>query len=262
MKAKKIKYPIKWLATISALLLASMAFYHYTYLPDQVIMPQRLSNLAPEVPKKSPATKIQTTNALPEPHSEIELFDNSSAGKQLKAYLGMLDQLDPKLQSEENTADMLAHPDEYFDKLLEAYDKLDWVDFLSRYKIVYMMEHLKFPDAIPFLSGLAASPLPEESAPYQGDGSINEAHYEIMIRLRAVGGLYQLAQKGNTDARQSLLDVITHASELTIKNDAVWAYLATSKELTNDQEHLKTLLPQHEHNIITVKLDEPPVSKP
>lgn len=191
-----------------------------------------------------------------ETFDEMEIFDNSSAGIHLKEHFDLLENTEPGSQEkqDESFKKMRETPEVYVTKLAEAYDEVDRRNFLARYKVVYMMENLKSAHAIPFLSELANSEFPEVTAPYKGDGHIDEAHHESLIRMRAVGGLYTLANEGDKDARNSLFEAILSAKDRTVKNDAIWAYLSTSKDLEVDKEYLKTVLPDEDHQFVTLKL--------
>jgi hypothetical protein len=117
-----------------------------------------------------------------------------------------------------------------------------------------MMENLKTAHAIPFLSELASSEQAEETAEYKGDGHIDETHRENLIRMRAVGGLYALAQGGDNGARNSLFDTILNTKDRTVKIDAIKSYLSTSKDLFADTENLKTMLPEDDRQFFDLKL--------
>jgi hypothetical protein len=159
-------------------------------------------------------------------------------------------------RQDESMEEMRSEPEAYMEKLLEAYDQIDSNDYLSRYKIVYMMESIQSPNAVPFFSELATSDLPEEIEPYQGDGHINEEHQESLLRMRAVGGLYVLASEGDEKARNALMDTILNTKIQTVKNDAIWAYLSTSENIDAEKEKLKTVLPEKDHPFITVELTD------
>ena len=188
----------------------------------------------------------------------MEIFDNSSAGIHLKEHFDLLENTEPGSQEkqDESFKKMRETPEVYVTKLAEAYDEADRLNFLARYKVVYMMENLKSPHAIPFLSEVANSDFPEETALYKGDGHVDEAHHESLIRMRAVGGLYTLANKDDNGARNSLFDAILNAKDRTVKNDAIWSYLSTSKDLEADKEYLKTVLPDEDHQFVTLKLSD------
>ncbi|MEE9412646.1 MAG: hypothetical protein V3V22_06290 [Methylococcales bacterium] len=189
---------------------------------------------------------------------EMEMFDDSTIGIHLRTHFNILEDTETGAQErqDESLKKMHETPEIFVTKLIEAYDGLDRVNFLAKYKILYIMENLRSIDAIPFLSELANSDFPEETAPYAGDGHADEAHNEGLIRMRAVGGLNALAIEGNPEARNSLLDVAMNAKDRTVKNDAIRAYLSSSKDLDADKDHLKAVLPDTDHQFITIKFSD------
>lgn len=193
-----------------------------------------------------------------ETYDEMEIFDNSSAGIHLKEHFDLLENTEPGSQEkqDESLEKMRETPEAYIAKLAEAYDEVDRLNFLARYKVVYMMENIKSPYAIPILSEIANSEFPEETVTFKGDGHIDEAHHESLIRMRAIGGLYTLANEDGNGARNSLFEAIFNAKDRTVKNDAIWSYLSTSKDLEADKEYLKTVLPDEDHQFVTLKLSD------
>jgi hypothetical protein len=187
---------------------------------------------------------------------EMELFDDSEAGIHLKEHLSMLENTEAGSQEKQDASidKMRKTPEVYIAKLTEAYDSIERVSFLDRYKLVYMMEKIETVHAIPFLAELASSEISAETEPYKGDGHIDESQYESLIRMRAVGGLYTLAKEGDDEARSFLFDTILNTADRTVKNDAIWSFLSSSNDLEYDKEYLKTILPESDHQFVTVKL--------
>lgn len=224
---------------------------------------QQIAALKIETPAKENPIKIHANQKhieydldTVESYDDMEIFDNSVTGTYLKKHYDLLENTEPGSQEsqDESFEKMRETPEVYVAKLAETYDEVDRLNFLARYKVVYMMENLKTPHAVPFLSQLAISELPEETAPYKGDGHTDEVHHENLIRMRAVGGLYSLANEGDKSARNSLFETILNAKDRTVKNDAIWSYLSTSKDAEEDKEYLKTILPKNEHQFFTLKL--------
>jgi hypothetical protein len=191
-----------------------------------------------------------------ESFDETDIFDDSVAGVQLQEHFDLLENTEPGSQQRQDDSleKMREKPEVFVAKLAETYDEIERLNFLARYKVVYMMENLKTAHAIPFLSELASSEQAEETAEYKGDGNIDETHRENLIRMRAVGGLYALAQEGDAGARNSLFDAILNTKDLTVKIDAIKSYLSTSKDLFADTENLKTLLPEDDHQFFNLKV--------
>lgn len=188
--------------------------------------------------------------------NEMEIFDDTNAGIYLKEHFDQLENTEPGAQErqDESMEEMRETPEVYVEKLAEAYEQVDRLNFLARYKIVYMMENIQSAHAVPFLSELAKSDLPEETVSYKGDGHIDERHQESLLRMRGVGGLHALAAEGNENARNALLNTVFETKIQTVKNDAIWAYLSTSNDIEAEKEYLKTVLPEKDHPFITVKM--------
>lgn len=197
------------------------------------------------------ASSIETSD-------ELALFDNSDIGIHLTEHLNMLEDTREGSQERQDKSleKMRETPELYVEKLTEAYDKVERDNFLDRYKLVHLMENIKTAHALPFLAELAISESPEEIAPYEGDGHINEGQRESLIRMRAVGGLYALAKEGDDEARHVLLETISTTKDRTVKSDAIWFYLSTSKDIDADKEYLKIVLPETDHQLVTVKLSK------
>jgi hypothetical protein len=187
---------------------------------------------------------------------EMEYFDDSNTGMHIKEHFDQMENTDSDAQErqDESMEEMRREPDLYAEKLFEAYEEVARKDYLSKYKIVYMMENIHSSNAVPFFTELAVSDFPEEIEPYKGDGHIDEKRQESLLRMRAVGGLYALASEGDEKARNALMDTILKSKIQTVKNDAIWAYLSTSENIDTEKEYLKTILPEKDHPFITVKL--------
>ena len=187
---------------------------------------------------------------------EMEIFDDTAAGMHLKEHFDQLEDTEPGAQQrqDESMEEMRGSPAVYVEKLTEAYEEVDRLNFLAKYKIVYMMENIQSTHAVPFLSKLAKSDLPEDTAPYKGDGHTDERQQESLLRMRGVGGLHALAAEGNENARNALLNTVFETKIQTVKNDAIWAYLSTSNDIEAEKKYLKSVLPKKDHPFITVKI--------
>lgn len=199
---------------------------------------------------------IEHEEGLFEIFDDMALFDDSEVGVHLKEHLNMLENTELESQEKQDASieKMRETPEVYVAKLTEAYDSVERVNFLDRYKLIYMMEKIETVHAIPFLAELANSEFSAETEPYKGDGHIDQSQYESLIRMRAVGGLYTLAKEGDVEARNFLFDTILNTKDRTVKNDAIWSYLSTSNDLESDKAYLKTVLPETDHQFVTVKL--------
>jgi hypothetical protein len=203
-------------------------------------------------------SRIEYADVSLEIADEMEYFDDTNTGMHLKEHFAQMENIESGAQDrlDESMEEMRERPGLYTEKLAEAYEQIDRDDYPSRYKIVYIMENIRSPDAIQFFSELAVSDLPEGIELYKGDGHINETQQESLLRMRGVGGLYALASEGDEKARNALMDTILNSKIQTVKNDAIWAYLSTSENIDAEKEHLKTVLPEKEHPFLTVELTD------
>ncbi len=268
-----MKIQKKWLVVFVIIGLAGL-FLNLGF--NQVSMSvDKSSDIAMEIIEKRPFKTVNTNKpkqikpVLDDSHikyaevsleidDDMEYFDDTNEGMHLKEHFDWLENTEPGSQErmDGSIEEMRQEPEMYTEKLLEVYDEVDRDDYLSKYKIVYMMENIQSPSAIPFFSELAVSDLPEDIKPYKGDGYIDERREESLLRLRAVGGLYALASKGDTKARKALMDTILKSKIKTVKNDAIWAYLSTSENIDAEKEYLKTVLPEKDHPFFTAELTD------
>ena len=230
-----------------------------TQSTDKQQRQKRLSGSKKVSPRKSHVSNNHSKFNLnsTEAFDEMEIFDESSTGIHLRTHFNLLEdtELGAQEKLEESLEKMRETPEVFVTKLTEVYDELDRDNFLAKYKILFIMENLRSSYAVPFLNELANSDFPDDISLYKGDGHVNEPHNEGLIRMRAVGGLSSLAnEEGDTEARNSLLDVAINAKDRTVKNDAIRAYLSSSKDLEADKEYLKGVLSDNDQQFITLKL--------
>jgi hypothetical protein len=257
----------KWLIAIAVIGFIGIIF-HLSFRPEGIQETQQsdevrnISIIARLAATPINHSRLANQKSTAESFDETPIFDDSIEGTHLKTHFNLLESNEPGVQElqVESLKKMREKSGDYFAKLEGAYEKLDRLSFIARYKLVFMMEELKSSDAIPFLKLIANHKSTEEATSYEGEGGehIDEARNESMIRMRAVGGLYAIANEGNDDARSTLLEILSTTKDRAVKNDAIWAYLTTSNDLKIDKEYLKALLPEDEHQFITIQLDPPP----
>lgn len=214
--------------------------------------------------KNSKKQKSSEHKHVHEKQSRLEIFESRSIfpktilGEKLGSWFDTLDSTDPGASdlAEKFLAELKEMPEAASKELANSYQELPREQFLARYKLAYMLEGLETDFAANALNSIATEKIPEDLPKFTGHGSIDHIAREIMIKSRAIGGLGKLALNGNSDARETIFQVINLSSDITIKRDAIHAYLSSSKEIEQDTKNLKSLLPEKEHHLISLESDK------
>jgi len=186
-----------------------------------------------------------------------QIFSDSESGRGLAFVYDTLELTSEDAQTliDNKMEELQEDPEATIDEIVSAYEKLERVQFTSRYKLVYMMENLILHEAGEVLSEIALAPIPNDLPEYGGDGTTDHEANEIMVRVRAIGGLELLHKSGEVETREAIYEVMTSTEDQTIKNTAVRAWLSTSQDLENDQEFLKDVLSEDEQYMISTLED-------
>ena len=186
------------------------------------------------------------------------IFYDTPLGNKLSKIFDSLDAMDA--ESEWVIAQFMEQlketPEESLAALTQAYGNLQEEQFLARYKIMYMVEHLSVAESLPFLQGIAKTSIPNNLPDYEGHGSTDYRKREVMIKMRAISGLKKLAEQGGSQPRDTLLDLIVQEEDITIKRDTIHAYLATSVDLQKDTAYITALLPQEQYALLNLNYDD------
>jgi hypothetical protein len=250
-----------------AVLLASLGYfsrfagsergYRVSVEGDGKTLDRRATGASP-----SPIPAAQSPAAGQEAPAEAKA--SSEIETQLRDYFKGLEASDPEMQKlqAERLRRMRENPGKYLPKLVELFDSIDEHGTYSRYKVLFIIEQLDTSLAIPFLQQIAASAAPAVPRPQPGEQDVLEQRQQVLVRMRAAGGLAALARSGNGEARAALLDVIAQSSDRAVRSDAISGYLASSKDLAADREYLLGVLPEPDRKLLDAKSGSLAVPKP
>lgn len=257
--------------SIVAVVILGIGFYFKTNQPGSV-QDTKISSVEVKENTRKPSTKEIESHVHHDSHDHEnheeqpvqfsmpgnKVFSQSETGMGLAFVYDTLELTseDAQILIDNKMEELQEDPEATIDEIVSAYEKLERAQFTSRYKLVYMMENLILPEASGVLSEIATAPIPNDLPEYEGDGTTDHEANEIMVRVRAIGGLELLHKSGSTETRETLYDIITSAKDQTIKNTAIRAWLSTSQDLENDQESLKQILSEDEHYMISTTEDQ------
>lgn len=198
-----------------------------------------------------------------EPPAESELFPDTELGRKLRHHMEVLalpaetlEEADRRYQ--ESLREIRKHHREAAELLAQAYEKApaDW--YFDRWALVKALADLESGHAYQVLSTLAASKVPAEASENRHYYSTQEQ--EVMIRLRAVDGLRDLAAQGHEGADQDLLRIAADpATPGAVKGHAIKGYLGAGKDTAERAKTLRGRLPRELHELITLEATPPDV---
>ena len=146
-------------------------------------------------------------------------------------------------------------------ELRTAYANLSSNDYSNRYKLIWTLGEINDPASAEFLSEIAVAPIPDSIVPYQGHGDINRPGLESNIGMAAIRGVASLGEATGEKEQSSevLMQAILSANNFAVKKVAIIVtYLNNSDDLDASIEYLKSVLPEDQHQLITVETQEVP----
>jgi hypothetical protein len=184
-------------------------------------------------------------------------FSEGPVGAKLSSLYGSVDSGSPEddIKAEQLFEELRGNAAEAVAEIARAYRELDNSQFIGRYKLTYIAENLKVKEARTFLEGVATSAVPAEIPAYQGDGSVDYYEKEIMVKVRAVGGLTKLAEEGDAAARSAVYQLISQTADITLKKDAIYGFLKSSEDVERDIQLLQSELPPAQHKWLSLQED-------
>ncbi len=233
-----------------------------------VVVEKKSKNVASIEISRKPSTVHPEIDQHDHDHKEQEsshqisipgnkVFSESETGRGLSFIYDALELTseDAQILIDNKIEELRENPEVSVAEIKAAYHKLERAQFTTRYKLVFMLESLELPEARELLTEIAVAPIPTDLPEYQGDGSIDHVEQEVLVRVRALGGLELLQKSGKSETRETIYDVLTQTEDRTLKNTAVRAWLMTSSDLEADKEALKQVLETDDHYMISTNND-------
>ena len=182
------------------------------------------------------------------------LFYDTPMGMELSKLFFLMNQLGQDAESNFTLAlnAIKKKPDLASNALIEAYKYLGESRQTDKYRIMYILGLLELESNIDFLVQEAASPLPESE---DSSADLKKYESELLIKIRAVSGLRMLAEKGNAEARQYLLNLVQSTNDITLKTEAAQAYLYSGEGGDKDKEMLAAILPEKLKYVVVERSD-------
>lgn len=205
---------------------------------------------------QKPVSPVVSTDYYEGETSRHGLFYDTKIGGVLSRFFSTLGSFDQVTLAEQAAAlDALkSNRDVASNELIDAYYRVDQSDYNLRYDIMYTLAELGSTVSLPIFVDVSESPLP----PRVSESHINQqtAHgtfkEELFVRMRAVSGLKNLGDQDVKGARDALLRLSLNAENITIRSDAIKAYLRTSDRVDQDSAYLADLLPSQYHELIDI----------
>ena len=193
---------------------------------------------------------------------ENYLFSNSRIGELLEVHISRIEDIGPDADRllEERLKEIKKDISKAGEELRSAYTKLDSNDYSNRYKLIWTLGEINDPSSAEFLSEIAVSPVNDAVAPYQGHGDINRPGLESNIRMVAIRGVASLGEAtGEKEKSQEvLIQAILSADNFAVKKVGIVTFLNSSNDLDSSIDYLKSILPESEHHLITVEVQDVP----
>jgi hypothetical protein len=180
-------------------------------------------------------------------------FPDTSIGRIVAAHLLLATTLGPS--ANENYLRSLDKLREQSEEVLatcvEAYEMAPESDYNFRELLVETISELRTPEALPVLESIALSAIPTEKGDLHG---VSTVILETSMRMAAAEGLGRLSTQGVDGATSALLKLATSTESVTVRREAIRAYLSSGNYDERDAK-LRDVLPVADHVLITLRTD-------
>jgi len=188
----------------------------------------------------------------PPPGTPVRDFPDTPVGNMVNNHVGTLVAVgeDAEAKYQASLQQLRSQIPEVVKVIHEAYLKMDTSRYFRRWALVETLRELHSDSTLPILIQIASSLIPPEK---WSDPETSSRDKESHIRVTAVEGIADLAQRGNRSAEQALARFFNH-EDLSVRRQAIRGYLSSGQDFRERADYLQKTLPEKDHWLINLDL--------